>query len=179
MCRSPCLHGHVDSWPYPDKVVAPRTVEQRIADTRRRLREDTDAWVASTDAARPWLIPLSFLWHSGRLLFATALSSPTAVNLRGVPGVRVALGGTRDVVLIIGDAEVAPSTSLTSEEVAAYQAKHRSDPRTWADGVVRVTPVRIQAWREENELLGRTLMRESVWTGLPDHDALRSSSPHL
>lgn len=87
----------------------------------------------------------------------------TGVNLGRVPRVRIGLGELRDVVIIEGTAELAPIATLSPVEVEAYVAKHGSDPRTWADTAIRVTPARIQAWREENELAGRTLMRNGVW----------------
>jgi len=62
-----------------------------------------------------------------------------------------------------GEATLAPSTDLTAVEVRLYQLKHSSDPRAWADSIVRVRPLRIQAWREENELAGRLLMRDGIW----------------
>jgi hypothetical protein len=148
-------------------VTAPRAVEQRIVDSQKRLEHDVDAWVATTSPDRPWLIPLSLLWHHDRLLFATSASSPTAVNIGLVPRVRVALGGVRDVVIIDGDADLAPSATMSSAEVEAYATKHHSDPRTWADSVIRVAPQRIQAWREENEIAGRTIMRNGVWVSSP------------
>jgi len=140
-----------------------RSKSERLADTRRRLDSDADAWLASTSADKPWLVPLSFLWHEGDLVFATDASTPTGENVGLIPRVRVALGHTRDVVIVEGEATLAPSTDLTAEEVRLYQLKHNSDPRAWADSIVRVTPVRIQAWREENELAGRLLMRDEIW----------------
>lgn len=129
----------------------PRPVEQRIADTRRRLEEDADAWVATTDGSRPWLVPLSFVWHHDHLLFATPMRSATSMNVGRVPSVRVALGDLRDVVMIEGDAAVSALSALATVEIEAYQGKLGTDPRSWADAVIRVSPVRIQAWREENE----------------------------
>ena len=140
-----------------------RTATQRITDTLQKLVQDREAWVASTDAHRPWLVPLWFLWHDGRLVFAIAASSATARDLSQVAGVRIALGHPRDVVIIEGDAALAPSSAMTIAELAAYQAKHDSDPRAWADTIFRVRPRRIQAWREENENSGRTLMRGGQW----------------
>ena len=109
-------------------MAAPRSVDQRIVDTRQRLEHDVDAWVATTSPDRPWLIPLSFLWHEDRLLFATNANSPTAVNIGLVRRVRVALGTVRDVVIIDGDADLAPSATLSSAEVEAYTTKHNSEP---------------------------------------------------
>jgi hypothetical protein len=144
-------------------MAAPRTVEQRITDSRNRLEPNVDAWVATASPDRPWLIPLSFLWHDDRLLLATSASSATAVNIGHVPRVRVALGGVRDVVIIEGDADLAPSGAMSIADVEAYTTKHSSDPRTWADTVIYLAPLRVQAWREENEIAGRTIMRNGVW----------------
>lgn len=148
-------------------MAARRSVDQRIVETRKRLEHDVDAWVATTSPDRPWLIPLSFLWHHDRLLFAINANSPTAVNIGLVPRVRVALGGLRDVVIIDGDADLAPSSALSSAEVEAYTPKHNSDPRTWANTVIHLARLRIQAWREENELVGRTIMRNGAWVSSP------------
>jgi hypothetical protein len=141
----------------------PRSREQRIADTMHHLEHDVDAWLATTDSQRPWLVPLSFIWHDGRLVFATDESSRTIRNAKIASRVRIALGATRDVVLIDGDAAVTPSSDMSDAEVDAYRGKNGSDPRGWADSILRVSPQRVQAWREENELRGRTLMRDGVW----------------
>jgi hypothetical protein len=131
------------------------------------LENDVDAWLATTDSRRPWLVPLSFTWHDGRLVFATDESSPTISNAKIASRVRIALGATRDVVLIDGDAAVEPSTDMSDAEVATYRRKNGSDPRGWADSILRVSPQRVQAWREENELRGRTLMRDGAWLSKP------------
>ena len=144
-------------------MAEPRSRQARIADTLRRLKDDSDAWVASTDADRPWLAPLSFLWRDEQLLLATDAATPTATNVATIPRLRLALGHTRDVVIVQGQAQLSPATNLTDEEAGAYQTKHGSDPRTWADSVMRLRPSRILAWREENELTGRLLMRDGVW----------------
>jgi hypothetical protein len=145
-----------------------RSPSQRVADTCRRLDSDADAWVATTNGDMPWLVPLSFLWHQGELVFATDASTPTGKNLAVVSRARVALGDTRDVVVVEGEATLGPSTDLTADELRLYQSKHGSDPRTWADSVIRVRPIRIQAWREENELAGRLLMRDGLWLQNPE-----------
>ncbi len=44
-------------------MAGPRSTNERIADTVGRLENDIDAWVTSTNTERPWLAPLSFLWH--------------------------------------------------------------------------------------------------------------------
>ena len=48
---------------------------------------------------------------------------------------------------------------------AAYVAQAGWDPRTAGEGQVYLLlrPDRIQAWRESNELRGRTVMRSGEW----------------
>jgi hypothetical protein len=46
----------------------------------------------------------------------------------------------------------------------AYAAQADWDPRGAAGYVFLVLrPVRVQAWREANEIAGRTLMRDGTW----------------
>ncbi|MEX0426600.1 hypothetical protein AB3X52_03135 [Nocardioides sp. DS6] len=77
---------------------------------------------------------------------------------------RIGLGPTRDVLMLDGRATLTPAAAMTDDELAAYLDKcGGSDPRTWADTVLRVRLDRAQAWREENELRGRVLMRDGRW----------------
>ncbi|MFG1676611.1 pyridoxamine 5'-phosphate oxidase family protein [Micromonospora sp. NPDC049282] len=147
------------------KPEPPRSLEQRKQDTLTRLNEDLDAWVASADRdGNPYLVPLSFLWDNAALTLATAESSPTARNLRSSERVRMSLGPTRDVVLIEGTVE-AFSRETVPGELADPFATKLWDARvgTTRYAYFRVTPRRIQAWREENELAGRDLMRGGHW----------------
>ncbi|NUR87674.1 MAG: pyridoxamine 5'-phosphate oxidase family protein [Nonomuraea sp.] len=60
-----------------------------------------------------------------------------------------------------------PSASPTGRNlVANVAAKTGFDPRSIAEPYLyfRVTPVRVQAWREVNELRGRDLMLDGKWT---------------
>lgn len=52
---------------------------------------------------------------------------------------------------------------MSDAEVDEYRRKNGSDPRGWADSILRVRPERVQWWREENELRARTLMRDGAW----------------
>ena len=141
-----------------------RDARTRIADTIELLRNEVDAWVSTSGAHGPWLVPLSFAWHDGQLIFATSDDSRTVANLRQDPRVRVALGTTRDVVVIDGLSELSRVASLSQLEVAAF-GDPDTDPRTWATATFRVRPDRVQAWREENEIRGRTIMRAGQWLG--------------
>ena len=95
---------------------------------------------------------------------ATPRASRTAVNLIRAGWARVALGPTRDVVIIEGPVEAIPIGTDTRLEDAHAQATG-FDPRTLAEEYVylQITPHEIQAWREANELEGRQLMRGGEW----------------
>ena len=117
----------------------------------------------ATAGERVWLVPLSHLWDGERLLFVTDEDAPTVRNARTQPAVRVALGHARDVVLVDGHASVEPIAALAPGFLDAYQARHGNDPRSWAGAALWVRPLTIQAWREENELHARTIMRNGRW----------------
>ena len=144
----------------------PRSTAERVRDTRARLAADVDLWVASAAAdGAPYVIPLSFLWHDGTILLATTEHSATVRNVGRDGRVRLNLDGTRDVVLIDGLARIVPAEDIGAALADAYAAHAGWDPRddpttAW----MVVTPTRIRAWREANELPGREIMRDGVWT---------------
>jgi nitroimidazol reductase NimA-like FMN-containing flavoprotein (pyridoxamine 5'-phosphate oxidase superfamily) len=142
-----------------------RSAQQRKRDTLARLDREVDAWVASASPEGfPYLIPLSYLWDGQTLTVSTPEDSPTARNLSTGRPVRLTIGPTRDVVLIEGTAEAFSSEKVPAELADAFADK-LWDPRL--DSVrysyFRITPRLIQAWREVNELSGRTLMRDGRW----------------
>ena len=144
-----------------------RTRSQRKADVLARLEHDVDLWIASADEhGEAYLIPLSYYWDGNSLTVSTPRASRTAVNLMRAGTARVALGQTRDVVLIDGVVEALALGAEPELEEAHAQASG-FDPRTLSDEYVylRITPRAIQAWREVNELAGRWLMRDGEWLG--------------
>jgi hypothetical protein len=147
---------------------AARTLEQRRRDTLHRLEHDIDLWVATADPATgsPWMVPLSFHWDRGAILIATPASSSTGRNLVASGQVRLGLGDTRDVVLIDGVVERSFSPAEIDGALGdAFAARAGFDPRR-SSGSMRffaVRPRRIHAWREENELAGRLLMKDGEW----------------
>jgi hypothetical protein len=144
----------------------PRSGSQRRRDTERRLASDVDVWVASASPEGvPYLIPLSFDWDGEVLLLATPVASRTVRNLAATGTVRLALGPTRDVSVIDGDVEVLDIGSLSPEQGDSFARRAGFDPRSLATPYcwLAVTPRRIQAWREEDELPGRELMRDGRW----------------
>jgi hypothetical protein len=144
-----------------------RSLDQRKRDTLHRLEYDVDAWVATgSEGGIPWLVPLSFLWDGATLLIATPASSPTGRNLQANGNVRLALGPTRDVVLIEGKVSVLAASDLPDQIGDAFAAKTGFDPRQLTTPYLyfRIQPQRIQAWREVDELDNREIMRDGTWT---------------
>ncbi len=145
---------------------APRSRAERRADTERRLTHDIDAWVASASAdGSPYLVPLSFDWDGAELLVATPSDSPTGKNLATTRVVRLGLGHTRDVSLIDGEVEALELEALPQEQGDRFAARSGFDPRAENERYrwFRITPLRIQAWREVDELADRELMRDGRW----------------
>ncbi|MFB4300306.1 pyridoxamine 5'-phosphate oxidase family protein [Actinomadura sp. NTSP31] len=145
---------------------APRPRAERRRDTEHRLAHDVDVWVASASAdGVPYLVPLSFDWDGETLLAATPADSPTGRNLAATRTVRLGLGPTRDVSVIDGEVEVLELDALPKEradrfaEHAGFDPREAAGPYRW----FRITPRRVQAWREANELAGRELMRDGHW----------------
>jgi len=150
----------------------PRTLEQRKTDTLAKLSAPAvDVWVATAAVeagghASSYLVPLSLAWIDDRIVLATEADSATARNIISHRRARLGLGPTRDVVMI--DAELEQVHSL--EEVPAGLARRYAMQADWdpreSGGQMRflvLRPLRVQAWREVDELPGRTLMRGGAW----------------
>ena len=145
---------------------APRSLAQRRRDVEHRLAHDVDVWVASASAdGAPYLIPLSFDWDGEALLVATPADSPTGRNLAATRTARLALGHTRDVSMIDGEVEVLEIDALSRERRDRFSERTGFDPGAEATPYrwFRISPHRIQAWREVDELPDRELMRDGRW----------------
>lgn len=156
----------------PDATTPPRSRAQRVADTLAMLQSPArDAWVATASsdddgAVQPYLIPLSLVWLDERIVLALPAASRTARSIAATSTTRLALGHTRDVVLVDADLERSVSAVEAPATIAeGYAAQADWDPRSSPDGYVYLIlrPQRIQAWREVDEMPGRTLMRDGEW----------------
>ena len=144
----------------------PRPRAERRRDTGHRLAHDVDVWVATASAdGDPYLVPLSFDWDGETLLVATPTASPTGRNLAVTRAARLALGDTRDVSMIDGGVEVVEIDALAEQRADRFAKRSGFDPRGLATPYswFRISPRRIQAWREANELAGRDLMDDGDW----------------
>jgi hypothetical protein len=127
---------------------------------------DVDLWVASASPdGAPYLVPLSFDWDGEALLVATPRDSRTGRNLAATGLVRLGLGPTRDVTMIEGEMEVLEIDALPRERGDHFAERTGFDPRTEAQPYrwFRISPRRMQAWREADELPDRELMRDGRW----------------
>ncbi len=125
-----------------------------------------DCWVATASSSpEPYLVPLTLAWFEERIILATARRSPTARNLAAHGRARVGLGPTRDVVLI--EAVLAETIPVGAAGAVgdAYASQNDWDPREAGDSYVflALRPLRVQAWRELNEIPDRLLMADGVW----------------
>jgi hypothetical protein len=142
-----------------------RSTAQRIADTIAKLETEEDAWVASASRdGAAYLIPLSYYWDGERLTLATPIRSRTARNLRRTGRARLALGPTRDVVIIEGaleELDVMSDDRLAAAHAAAtgFDARVQNPPYCF----FRLAPDRIQAWRSPAELEDRDVMHDGSW----------------
>jgi nitroimidazol reductase NimA-like FMN-containing flavoprotein (pyridoxamine 5'-phosphate oxidase superfamily) len=143
----------------------PRTTAERRRDVLAHLTGDIDLWLATASAdGEAHLVPLSFVWHGERIVMSTHRASRTAANLRDRPRARAALGGLRDVVLVTGPVRIADAAALADGATAAFAEHVGWDPAPDPDYLwLELAPRRILAWREENELAGRTVMRSGGW----------------
>lgn len=144
----------------------PRSRAQRKADVLAKLAAPVaDAWVATAEGDKPYLIPLTLAWHDERILLATARTSPTGRNIEACGRARLALGATRDVVMIEAVLEKTVPVGDSGAAGEAYAEQNDWDPRTAGESYVFLVlrPDKIQAWREVGELAGRTVRRDGAW----------------
>jgi hypothetical protein len=140
----------------------PREVHQRVHDALERLEGDDDLWIATAHGGTPWLVPLSFVWTGAAVLMATLRRSRTYLNLAEDGNARIALGHTRDVLLLDGQVDL--PQQLPEQEADAVAAATGYDPRTQHDtAYIQFTPRRAHSWRNVAELDGRTIMTDGRW----------------
>ncbi len=112
------------------------------------------------------LVPVTHTWTGTQVVVATEPTSRTVANVTANPGVRLALGETRDVVMI--DAVLVRAVRVSEAPVAladGYAAQAGWDPRSDGGEYVYLVfmPERIQVWREAEDIAGRTVMRRGSW----------------
>jgi pyridoxamine 5'-phosphate oxidase-like protein len=151
-------------------VDPPRGTEERKADALELLAAPAaDGWVATASAdGQAYLVPLSIGWTGESIVLVTEARSVTARNLLRALRARLAVGGTRDVVMI--DAELRGDHAVLDAPaplVEAFVTQSGWDPTKDSNAadyrLFELRLVQLQAWREANEIAGRTLMRDASW----------------
>ena len=146
----------------------PRTREQRKADTLAKLSAPAaDVWVATAaEDASAYLVPLSLAWLDERVVLATDADSATGRNIISQGHARLGLG----LDPRRGADRRRTRTGLHPGRGPAGLARGYATQADWdpreSGGQMRflvLRPQRIQAWREADELPGRTLMRGGAW----------------
>ena len=146
----------------------PRPTTTRKDDALAMLQsEDIDVWVATASTSptpRPHLVPVSLLWTEDRAVIALREDSRTARDLLSTRTARLGVGPTRDVVMLDVVLEEVHEVAKAHALADAYARQADWDPRTSTGYLFLVLrPTRIQAWREANEIPGRTLMKDGRW----------------
>jgi general stress protein 26 len=145
-----------------------RSPEERKADALAKLTAvDANVWLASSSpTGAVHLVPVSHTWNGNQIILATEPSSRTVANVTANSRVRLALGDTRDVVMIDAVlAETVPKSKAPAALAKGYAAQAGWDPQTDGGDYVYLIfgPERIEVWREAEELAGRTVMRDGSW----------------
>jgi hypothetical protein len=126
------------------------------------LNTHRDLWLATSCDSGPHLVPLSFVWHGERLLFATSAITRTGRNLVENGRARAAVGETRDLVIVVGSVSAADAEYQELSQVFA-EALGFSPNDVGEDGRLFIlTPRVIQVWSERADD-DRWVMREGRW----------------
>lgn len=143
-----------------------RSTRQRKSDAIEKLEKDQDVWVATADdRGIAHLVPLSLCWHDGMVIVAAEARSRTARNASASGRARLALGPSRDVVMIDAEASVVARPAAGPAIARAYRERTGWEPGS--DGgdwvYIFLVPTRIQVWRDVEEIAGRTVMSDGTW----------------
>ena len=126
-----------------------------------------DVWVSSASVeGRAHLVPLSLAWDGLLVMVATGPESTTTRNIAASRQARLALGHTRDVVMIEVELDAAVAVTEAPDELVQHYVRQTLwDPRESGEpcSFLTLRPVTIQAWREVDEMVNRTLMRHGAW----------------
>jgi len=148
--------------------VATRSHEERKADALAKLTAvEANVWVASASpTGAVHMVPVTHTWNGKEIVLATEPGSRTVANVTANPRGRLALGETRDVVMI--DAvlvEAVPTSEAPAGLAEGYAVQAGWDPRTDDGDYVYLVlgPERIEVWREAEDLAGRTVKRNGAW----------------
>ena len=151
-----------------------RTRAERIVDTLAAFDRERDCWVATgREGGHAHLVPLSFCWDGERFVIATREDAVTISGLRRNGRVRLSLPSTDDVVIIDATAVIVTEQTIDAATHRQFCMVAGFDPCREPEAYVfaLLSPWRIQAWRNVEELRGHLIMDRGVWL----HDSSREN----
>jgi hypothetical protein len=146
--------------------MTPRPLAQRKQHALEQLSKEQDVWVATADAqANAHLVPLSLSWDGTHVVVSTERGSKTLRNLEAHPRARLAVGPTRDVLMMTAEASIFSIGEVDQALAEQFAQRNHWDPRQeegeWVYIVFKL--LTAQAWQTSAELAERTLMRDGRW----------------
>ncbi|HSH04453.1 MAG TPA: pyridoxamine 5'-phosphate oxidase family protein [Anaerolineae bacterium] len=119
-----------------------------------RLGRESTIWLATGRYdGRPHLTPVWFVWLEGKVYFATGSETQKFMNLRHNQQVALSLPDTENVIIIEGEAHVAPRRTvetLADYFFNKYEWDFRYDESSdWR--LIEVTPNKILVWGDGYE----------------------------
>ena len=112
--------------------MAARTPEKRKADALLKLEAvESKVWVGSASRTSDvHLVPVTHTWNGSQVVLATGPRSRTVSNMTANPKARLALGETRDVVMIdVILIEAVPASDAPAARAEGYAAQAGWDAR--------------------------------------------------
>ena len=126
-----------------------------------RLGRQKEIWMATVRSdGRPHLVPLWFIWLEEKIWICTGKETQKFTNLRGNQSVALALPDALNVIIIEGEAHVAPRNEV--DRVADYFFnKYEWDFRydnSAAWQLIEITPLKVLAWGDKYDSEGPRLL---------------------
>ncbi|RMG95771.1 MAG: hypothetical protein D6706_11570 [Chloroflexi bacterium] len=114
-----------------------------------RLGREMTIWIATVRYdGRPHLVPVWFIWLDGKIYIATGRETQKYTNMYHNQRVALALPDTANVIIIEGEAHVAPRNTidtLADYFYHKYEWDFRyDDTASWQ--LIEITPHKILAW---------------------------------
>jgi general stress protein 26 len=126
-----------------------------------RLGREKEIWMATVrNDGRPHLVPLWFVWLEEKIWISTGLETQKFANLRGNQSVALALPDAMNVVIIEGEAHVAPRNvvdKLADYFFNKYEWDFRYDESAkWQ--LIEITPLKILVWGDDQDSEGTRIL---------------------
>lgn len=108
---------------------------------------------------------MSLTWDGERIVLATEMTNVTARNAAATRRARLALGATRDVVMVDAAVTVVPLGEAEPSVITRFVERAGWDPRRQKGDWVflLMTPKSVQVWRGPDEIPGRLVMDNGDW----------------